>query len=233
MSGPRDITEKCPFCKIEAAFPAEDPLHLQPEQRNPAAVAHLILSAPNALAFLDHAPITRGHTLVISRKHREKASDLSIREGQALGAWLPVLARAIMRAAGPPASDTGTARDYGDWNVVQNNGEGLPAPSGSKVQMQRQVNDDVTGAGASQVVPHVHYHIIPRSTNSDHEAWARSWTMFGKGQRQDLDDDDAVVLTQQIRNAVKRELAAVEAREGKAALHALYDDQQGLTEAKL
>ena len=60
--------------------------------------------------------MARGHTLVIPRKHRTKLSDLSLPESQALGTWLPLISRAVMRAVDP------TAPEYGDWNVVQNNG---------------------------------------------------------------------------------------------------------------
>ena len=65
------------------------------------------------MAFLDIMPIERGHVLVIPRQHRDKLKDLQGSEGAALGAWLPVVCRAVMRALGHPD---------GDWNVVQNNG---------------------------------------------------------------------------------------------------------------
>jgi len=66
------------------------------------------------------------------------------------------------------------------WNIVQNN-----------------------GAAAAQVVPHVHFHIIPRPALTP-ELRNRSFTMFGRGQRTDLDEADAAVLTDRLR----RELAA-------------------------
>lgn len=48
-----------------------------------------------------------------------------------------------------------------DWNVVQNN-----------------------GARAAQVVPHVHFHIIPRpKTEGVATLRNESWRMFGRGQR--------------------------------------------------
>ena len=58
------------------------------------------------------------------------------------------------------------------------------------------------GAAAAQVVPHVHYHIIPRGTRP--EIGARSWTMFGRGQRMDLDDDEAVTLASKMRSELKK-----------------------------
>lgn len=66
------------------------------------------------MAFLDILPIEQGHVLVIPRKHRGKLKDVSVSEGGALGSWLPIVSKAIMRALGRPE---------GDWNVVQNNGK--------------------------------------------------------------------------------------------------------------
>ena len=53
-----------------------------------------------------------------------------------------------------------------------------------------------------------------------------SWTMFGKGPREDLDDEDATVLTKQIRACIKRELAQVDHQEGPAALQALWGQRE-------
>jgi len=61
------------------------------------------------------------------------------------------------------------------------------------------------GASAAQVVPHVHYHIIPRNQKVP-EIRARSWTMFGRGQREDLDDEEAVRLAAKIRAEVEKDL---------------------------
>lgn len=126
------------------------------------------------MAFLDIMPITAGHVLVIPRPHREKLMHLRGSEGAALGSWLPVVSRAVMRALG---------RDGGDWNVVQNN-----------------------GASAAQVVPHVHYHIIPRGGGMVPEIKARSWTMFGRGQREDLDDAEGEVVAATIRAELQKDL---------------------------
>ena len=74
----------------------------------------------------------------------------------------------------------------GDWNVVQNN-----------------------GATAAQVVPHVHYHIIPRNGQVP-EIKARSWTMFGRGQRDELDDEDGVKIAALIRKELAADVKALE-----------------------
>ncbi|KAI1334979.1 HIT domain-containing protein [Xylariaceae sp. FL0016] len=78
-----------------------------------------------------------------------------------------------------------------DWNVVQNN-----------------------GAAAAQVVNHVHYHLIPRPEIRASGRFSESFTMFGRGTRSELDDDEAADLAARLR----RDVAAVleeEARKGK------------------
>ncbi|KAF2089005.1 HIT-like protein [Saccharata proteae CBS 121410] len=72
-----------------------------------------------------------------------------------------------------------------DYNIVQNN-----------------------GARAAQVVPHVHFHIIPRPASMP-ELANKSWTMFGRGQREDLDDDDAAALAAEMRRVLRAEIEAL------------------------
>jgi len=69
-----------------------------------------------------------------------------------------------------------------DWNIVQNN-----------------------GAAAAQVVPHVHFHIIPRPALTP-ELRNRSFTMFGRGQRSEIDDEEAAALAQGLREELAREM---------------------------
>ncbi|KAI1420502.1 HIT domain-containing protein [Xylaria sp. FL1777] len=78
-----------------------------------------------------------------------------------------------------------------DWNVVQNN-----------------------GAAAAQVVNHVHYHLIPRPEIRASGKFRESFTMFGRGQREDLDDDDAMELAAKLRASIAAVLGE-EARRGK------------------
>ena len=104
----------CPFCAIANAYPpCKSRIPQDPDAELISPNCHLILSTECVLAFLDIMPITEGHVLVVSRTHREKLGDLKGNEGAALGVWLPVVSRAVMRALG---------RDNGHWNVVQNNG---------------------------------------------------------------------------------------------------------------
>lgn len=65
-----------------------------------------------------------------------------------------------------------------DWNVVQNN-----------------------GAAAAQVVPHMHFHIIPRPDLTGKRERFTS-TMFGRGQREELDEEEGAELAERIRAAV-------------------------------
>ncbi|TID21646.1 Hit family protein 1 [Venturia nashicola] len=69
-----------------------------------------------------------------------------------------------------------------DYNLVQNN-----------------------GVRAAQVVPHVHFHVIPRPGNVP-ELKNKSWTMFGRGQREELDDDEGEKLAGELRDELRQEL---------------------------
>ena len=83
----------------------------------------MLLSTPYLIAFLDHAPISRGHVLVATRGHRSKLSDVSVQEGIAMGKWLSIVSRAVMMGAtGRESDDAEDMEEVGDWNVVQNNG---------------------------------------------------------------------------------------------------------------
>ncbi|KAH7114402.1 HIT-like domain-containing protein [Dendryphion nanum] len=69
-----------------------------------------------------------------------------------------------------------------DYNIVQNN-----------------------GARAAQVVPHVHFHIIPRPETMP-EIKSKSWTMFGRGQRDDLDDEEGARMAGEMRRVLREEI---------------------------
>lgn len=65
------------------------------------------------------------------------------------------------------------------------------------------------GARAAQVVPHVHFHIIPRPATKP-EIKSRSWTMFGRGQRDDLDDEEGARIAGEMRRVLRVEIERVE-----------------------
>ncbi|KAK6335569.1 hypothetical protein TWF696_002340 [Orbilia brochopaga] len=166
--------EECPFCAIARQHPGKTPIapYTTPSTPTPTRTpntAHMILSTPQVIGFLDIMPLSAGHVLLTPRHHAEKIMDLTPEEGASLGAWLPIVTRAVSRAM-----------QVDDLNVVQNN-----------------------GARASQVVKHVHYHIIPRPESYTP---SKAWTMFGKGPRTDLDDDEAALIAARIRQEIAWEM---------------------------
>ncbi len=70
-----------------------------------------------------------------------------------------------------------------------------------------------TGARAAQVVPHVHFHIIPRPGDVP-QIENKSWTIFGKGQREELDEDDALALVGRMREELGKEVQRIREAEG-------------------
>jgi diadenosine tetraphosphate (Ap4A) HIT family hydrolase len=101
----------CPFCSIASVIPrSPDP----PLFSSPAGSAYPVLATNQVVAFLDIAPLSRGHLLICPRSHREKVSELTPTESMAVGFWIPVLSRAVMRAL--------WGGDEGHWNVIQANG---------------------------------------------------------------------------------------------------------------
>jgi histidine triad (HIT) family protein len=72
---------------------------------------HKLLENERVLAFLDVNPLSPGHTLVVPKEEKEQLHQLSEASAAALGAALPRVAVAILRATGAKA-----------YNVLQNNG---------------------------------------------------------------------------------------------------------------
>ncbi|MBI3003450.1 MAG: HIT domain-containing protein [candidate division NC10 bacterium] len=83
--------ETCPFCRIrEGVLPA-----------------HLLYQDEEILAFLDIAPLTPGHTLVIPRRHAASLTECPPGTVAALFAAAVRLARAIQKALGAPGFNLG------------------------------------------------------------------------------------------------------------------------------
>ncbi len=72
---------------------------------------HKVYEDEHVLAFLDVAPLSRGHVLVIPRERAAFLHDLSEDSGAALG-------RALVRVASAVVAATGAA----EYNILQNNG---------------------------------------------------------------------------------------------------------------
>ncbi|MBC8522607.1 HIT family protein [PVC group bacterium] len=73
---------------------------------------HKIYEDDLVLAFLDVAPLSKGHTLVIPKQAVANMHELSEESGAALGRALVKIASAVVEATGAT-----------DYNILQNNGE--------------------------------------------------------------------------------------------------------------
>ncbi|NKT17565.1 HIT domain-containing protein [Rhodococcus hoagii] len=103
----------CGFCTIVAG---ED------------AAARVVYRDDDVVAFFPLEPATRGHTLVVPRRHVSDVWGLRESEGAALSAATLKVAHAIRTAVDPDG-----------LNIIQSNGQ-----------------------AATQTVPHVHVHVVPR-----------------------------------------------------------------------
>lgn len=65
----------------------------------------------HVLAFLDIAPLSKGHTLVIPKEPAETLDQLSEASAAAIGKVLPKICRAVLKATGAKA-----------YNILENNG---------------------------------------------------------------------------------------------------------------
>jgi histidine triad (HIT) family protein len=72
---------------------------------------HKVYEDDHVLAFLDVAPLSKGHVLVIPKETASSLHELSTESGAALGAALVTVADAVVKATGAT-----------NYNVLQNNG---------------------------------------------------------------------------------------------------------------
>jgi histidine triad (HIT) family protein len=72
---------------------------------------HRVYEDDHLLAFLDIAPLSAGHTLVVPKEPAVTLDRLSDESAAAIGRVLPRLCRAVLRVTGATA-----------YNVLQNNG---------------------------------------------------------------------------------------------------------------
>ncbi len=72
---------------------------------------HKVYEDDHVLAFLDIAPLSRGHTLLIPKQRAAFLHQLDDDAAAAIGRVLPRLCRAVMAATGAEA-----------YNILQNNG---------------------------------------------------------------------------------------------------------------
>lgn len=135
-------------------------------------------------------PLSRGHVLVVTRKHYRTLDKVGVELGMELGKWLPVVSRVVNKTVTGDVGDGADTQPH--WNVVQNN-----------------------GARAAQVVPHVHFHVVPRPPLKVPGPAARpNFAMFGRGQREDLDDEEGEELARAMRVEMEREVKRIREEEG-------------------
>ncbi|KAH8753393.1 HIT-like domain-containing protein [Hyaloscypha sp. PMI_1271] len=167
----------CPFCMIAGSIPpATEPKVLT----SPLGSAYPVLSTATVIAFLDIAPVTPGHILLCPRRHSVKATDMTVAEAAALGVWLPILTRALLKVLGTTTEEAG-------WNIIQAN-----------------------GSEAGQTVPHSHFHIIPRFGGprgaTDISDAERKNLALGEGPRIKLDHEEGTQLCIAIQFALRQEI---------------------------
>ena len=73
--------------------------------------AHVVYEDDRVLAFLDIAPLSRGHVVLIPKTETATLDRLGDEDGAAIGRALPRVCRAVVEATG-----------CADFNVLQNNG---------------------------------------------------------------------------------------------------------------
>ncbi|KAK7423408.1 hypothetical protein QQZ08_009086 [Neonectria magnoliae] len=164
----------CPFCAIAQAYKPFSPL--EPPDQSSAIIAPELLSPASFIVLSTPDLVAFLDILPLSHGHLL----LCPREHR----------EKLTDVTSSEANDLGRylrvlskamtrATGVEDWNVVQNN-----------------------GAAAAQVVPHMHFHIIPRPEIRASGRYSESFTMFGRGRREELDDDEAAHLAEEIRQSV-------------------------------
>ncbi len=73
---------------------------------------HRIYENDHVLAFLDVAPLSEGHTIVIPKEPVASLHELSVESGAALGEALVKVANAVVKVTG-----------CDEYNILQNNGK--------------------------------------------------------------------------------------------------------------
>ncbi|KAK7420946.1 hypothetical protein QQX98_002511 [Neonectria punicea] len=164
----------CPFCAIAHAYKPFSPLE-PPDQSSPI-IAPELLSPASFIVLSTPDLVAFLDILPLSHGHLL----LCPREHrEKLTDVTPSEASDLGRSLRVLSKAMTRATGVEDWNVVQNN-----------------------GAAAAQVVPHMHFHIIPRPEIRASGRYSESFTMFGRGRREELDDDEAVHLAEDIRQSV-------------------------------
>lgn len=171
-------SQNCPFCRIAALYPPYDPTS-PPTGSSPSLSPALASPNPETYIVLS-TPLTIAFLdiMPLSQGHLLVCPR---RHAPKLTDTTPAEARELGYHVRLLSAALSRATGVEDWNVVQNN-----------------------GAAAAQVVPHMHYHVIPRPEIRAQGRWRDKFTMFGRGQRSDLDPEDGERLAERVREELVR-----------------------------
>jgi diadenosine tetraphosphate (Ap4A) HIT family hydrolase len=162
---------ECPFCTIADTFAPYDP-------RDPPPLTSYALApdrtSPSTFVVLSTPLLVAFLDILPLSPGHLLLCPRSHR--QKLTALTPAEASELGRFLPLLSSALVRATGIEDWNVVQNN-----------------------GAAAAQVVPHAHFHLIPRPDIRRSGRFSESFTMFGRGTREELDEEQAVDLAAKVR----------------------------------
>lgn len=179
-----ESASNCPFCRIAALYKPYDPTS-PPAADSPALSTTKADPDPETYVLLSTPDVIAFLDIMpLSRGHLLLCPR---RHSPKLTGTSPHEARELGYYLRVLSAALSRATGVGDWNVVQNN-----------------------GAAAAQVVPHMHYHVIPRPEIRAQGRWSEKFTMFGRGQRSDLDAEDGELLAGSVRAEVARVLGEEE-----------------------
>lgn len=182
-----DSENKCPFCRIASIYAPYDPTSPPTTSSSPSpsddALSPTRTSPGPETYVLLSTPVVIAFLdiMPLSRGHLLLCPR---RHAPKLTGTTPSEARELGYYLRVLSAALGRVTGVHDWNVVQNN-----------------------GAAAAQVVPHMHYHVIPRPEIRAQGRWSEKFTMFGRGQRSDLDPEDGEKLAEQVREEVRKVLS--------------------------
>jgi diadenosine tetraphosphate (Ap4A) HIT family hydrolase len=188
------IEPSCPFCAIASAHAPYSPSSPPP----PSSLSPSLTSPASFLVLSTPSLVAFLDILPLSPGHLLVCPRP---HRPKLTDATPAEARRLGAAVRVLSEALRRATGVDDWNIVQNN-----------------------GAAAAQVVPHMHYHLIPRPEIRASGRFSESFTMFGRGKREELDDDEAEKLATEIR----RQVALVLSQEADQ-----LDDDLELSQTKL
>lgn len=183
-----DHDDSCPFCRISTLYPPYNPLQ-PPSPTSPSLSPALAFPNPETYILLS-TPLVIAFLDIMPLSHGHLLL-CPRRHAPKLTDTTPAEARELGSWLRVLSTALSRVTGVGDWNVVQNN-----------------------GAAAAQVVPHMHYHVIPRPEIRAQGRWSEKFTMFGRGQRSDLDAEDGEGLAERVRGEVAKTLSEEEGKYG-------------------